>query len=340
VTTINVSIGTAAVLGLADVRMETAPTTAYLMLGGRCAMACRFCAQARSSHASELNLSRITWPQFEVGETVARLAEAVERGDVKRACLQVTVSTGYFQRTLDVVRAIRAVSDVPVDAAILPRSVSQVEQLLAAGVDHVGFGLDAACARVFHQVKDRNWNEALGLIETTAQQFPGRSAVHLIVGLGETEAEMVRLIQQLYDWDVVVGLFAFTPLLGTEMGDMAPPPLDTYRRVQAARHLIAHDLARVEQFTFEDGRLASFNVPHLRALLADGVAFQTSGCPDCNRPFYNERPGGVMYNYPRPLTPAEARRAIDEMGVSVQNSHRRGAGGVEVSGVSAGLDRH
>jgi len=313
VTAINVSIGTAAVLGLAEVRMEAAPTTAYLMLGGRCAMDCRFCAQARSSHAGELNLSRITWPQFDLGETVVRLAEAVERGDVKRACLQVTVSTGYFQRTLDVVRAIRAVSDVPVDAAILLRDVGQVEQLLAAGVDHVGFGLDAACARVFHQVKGRDWNEALALIEATAWQFPGRSAVHLIVGLGETEAEMVCLIQQMHDWSVVVGLFAFTPLRGTAMEDASPPPLDTYRRMQAARYLIVHDLARAEQFTFEKGRVSAFNVPRLRELLADGVAFQTSGCPDCNRPFYNERPGGVMYNYPRPLTPAEAKRALEEM---------------------------
>jgi biotin synthase-related radical SAM superfamily protein len=317
VTAVNVSIGTAAVLGLTDARMETAPTTAYLMLGGRCAMDCHFCAQARSSHASVLNLSRVTWPQFELRETVARLAEAVGRGDIRRTCLQVTVSAGYFQHTLDVVQAIRAESDVPVDAAILPHDVSQVEQLLAAGVDHIGFGLDAACARVFQQVKGRDWNEALALIEKTAQQFPGRSAVHLIVGLGETEEEMVRLIQQMHDWGVVVGLFAFTPLRGTAMGEAPPPPLDTYRRVQAARHLIVYNRARAEQFTFKDGRLITFKGPHFRALLADGVAFQTSGCPDCNRPFYNERPGGVMYNYPRPLTPPEAKQAIDEMGLPV-----------------------
>jgi biotin synthase-related radical SAM superfamily protein len=314
-TKINVSIGTAAVLGLADVRMETAPTTAYLMLGGRCVMDCRFCAQARSSQSSALNLSRVTWPRFELRETVACLAQAVERGEVRRACLQVTASAGYFQRTLDVVRAIRVVSDVPVDAAILPRNVSQVEQLLMAGVDHVGFGLDAACARVFQEAKGRDWDEALTLIKTTAQQFPGRSAVHLIVGLGETEEEMVPLIQQIYDWGVVVGLFAFTPVRGTAMGNASPPLLDTYRRVQVARYLIVHDLARAEHFTFKDGRLVAFDVSRLRELLSDGVAFQTSGCPDCNRPFYNERPGGIMYNYPRPLTPPEATQAIDEMGL-------------------------
>ena len=27
-------------------------------------------------------------------------------------------------------------------------------------------------------------------------------------------------------------------------------------------------------------------------------AVLTSGCPGCNRPFYNERPRGPIYNYP------------------------------------------
>ena len=49
--------------------------------------------------------------------------------------------------------------------------------------------------------------------------------------------------------------------------------------------------------------------------LADGDAFRTPGCPDCNRPFYNEHPGGPMYNYPRPLTLAETCQAISEVAV-------------------------
>ncbi len=39
-TSIRVSIGTAGVLGLAQVPMVVAPTTAYLMLGERCVMNC------------------------------------------------------------------------------------------------------------------------------------------------------------------------------------------------------------------------------------------------------------------------------------------------------------
>ena len=147
-------------------------------------------------------------------------------------------------------------------------------------------------------------------------------AVHLIVGLGETEREMTEIIQRVHDLAVIVGLFAFTPVRGTAMQDQPPPPLDTYRRMQVARHLISHGLAALRDFSFcAEGRSVSFGQPDLAKILADGVAFQTSGCPDCNRPFYNERPGGPLYNYPRPLTPAEALRAITEL-ASVGNSGR------------------
>jgi biotin synthase-related radical SAM superfamily protein len=323
---INVSIGTAAVLGLADVKMDAAPTTAYLMLGGRCRMACAFCAQARTSHASALNpstssgqrLSRVTWPPFDEGEVLNRLAEAAIQGDFRRVCLQVTVGQDYFRRTLELAEAVRGVCDLPVDAAILPRNVDQVEALLAAGVEHIGFGLDAACERVFREVKRSDWRRGIKLVEEAACRFPGHVAVHLIVGLGETEREMAEMIQQMHDLGAIVGLFAFTPVRGTAMQDHPPPPLDTYRRMQVARYLISHDLATLGDFSFSaEGRLISFGRPDLARILADGVAFQTSGCPDCNRPFYNERPGGPLYNYPRPLKAAEASRAVTELTVEI-----------------------
>jgi len=311
---VNVSMGTAGVLGLADVAMDAAPTTAYLMLGGRCAMDCAFCAQARSSQANALKLSRITWPEFDQSRTLTLLAKAVERGDIRRCCLQVTVTEGYFQRTLEVIRAVRRTCDVPVDAAILPRDMAQVEELLAVGVDHIGFGLDAACERVFRRVKGGSWARILSLIEEAARRFPGHGAVHLMVGLGETEREMAEVIQRMHDLGLIVGLFAFTPVRGTRMEGVPPPPISTYRRMQVAQYLITNNLARIENFTFSaTGQLLSFNLPHLPEILADGVAFQTSGCPDCNRPFYNERPGGTMYNYPRPLRAEEVESAFSNI---------------------------
>jgi biotin synthase len=315
-TSVNVSIGTAAVLGLARVPMAVPPTTAYLMLGGRCLMNCAFCAQARDSQADPQYLSRVTWPEYALVDLLPRLAEAAARGTLRRACLQVTVTAHAFEQALAVVRALRGARGgppLPVDVAFLPHDLDQVRQMIEAGVDHLGFGLDAACERVFRQVKGGSWSRSLALIEETARSFPGHAALHLIVGLGETEREMVERIQWAHDLGVTAGLFAFTPIRGTHLADLSPPPLDAYRRMQAARWLIVHGQVRAEALSFDEkGRLA--HPASLAASLpAGGTPFETSGCPDCNRPFYNEQPGGVMYNYPRPLTAEEAQRAVEEM---------------------------
>jgi lipoyl synthase len=90
--------------------------------------------------------------------------------------------------------------------------------------------------------------------------------------------------------------------------------LAAYRRLQVARDLICVRHLRMDRFVFSaTGQLLDYGVGDLEMTLADGTAFRTSGCPDCNRPYYNERPGGVMYNYPRPLTQEEARQAITEL---------------------------
>jgi biotin synthase len=157
-----------------------------------------------------------------------------------------------------------------------------------------------------------------------ARRFSGRASVHLIVGLGESEREMVERIAWAHDRGLGIGLFAFTPVRGTALAERAPPSLAVYRRMQAARWLIVRGGARLEAFRFDEGgALVGICLPDasdLASLLAGGEAFRTSGCPDCNRPFYNERPGGPQYNYARPLTSVEARRALEEMGLALQGT--------------------
>ncbi len=307
---VGISIGTAGVLGLAQVRLDAPPTTAYLMIGGRCTMACAFCAQARDSRASALQLSRVSWPPFPLVEVLRRLRQAAGEGALRRVCIQVTAGRGYYPRALALLRALRAEVPLPVDVAIIPRDIGQVQELLEAGADHIGFGLDAATPDLFRRVKGRSWEPVARVLEKAARAFPGRIAAHLIVGLGETEQEMATALQWLHDLGVTVGLFAFTPVPGTGLEDRAPPSLPAYRRVQVAHYLIARGIARAEALAFDaQGRLTAFGGLDPRAHIPEGVCFRTSGCPDCNRPYYNERPGAVPYNYPRPLTPAEEEEA-------------------------------
>jgi len=310
---IRVSSGTASVLGLQDTLNQVAPTTAYLMVGGRCQRDCAFCAQARSSRARADALSRVTWPEFDEEETIKRIRRAFAAGKIERCCLQVTVHEGYLQRTKEVVMGLG--DGVPLCASVVATNIEQIGELLEAGLERVGLSLDAANERVYRQVKGGDWSRMLSLIEEAAASFPGRISTHLIVGMGETEREMAQMIQRMQDWGVTVGLFAFTPIRGTAMEDRLPPPIGSYRRVQIAHYLIRHRLSSVERFSFSpEGRITDFGLDRERLgrILTDGRAFQTSGCPGCNRPYYNERPGGTIYNYPRPLTPDEAREAIRE----------------------------
>jgi biotin synthase-related radical SAM superfamily protein len=312
-----VSSGSAAVLGLCVMRMDAAPTTAYLMLGERCVRDCAFCTQARSSRASAAALSRVLWPEYSAEHVAQAIAAAHARGEIARACFQVTVGPQHLQRTRQAVALLASHSSVPICASVLPRSVEDVELLLSAGAERITIALDAACERVYRLIKSGSWSQAMALLESSARLYPGRLGTHLIVGLGETEREMADCMQQMVDLKVHVALFAFTPVPGTAMADRQPPPLAQYRRMQVARWLIVRRRQRAERFRYvgDEGQLVDYGLSQddLRNLLRTGEAFQTSGCPGCNRPYYNERPGGILYNYPRPLTAAEAKKEIETL---------------------------
>ncbi|MDI7274435.1 MAG: radical SAM protein [Anaerolineae bacterium] len=309
---VRASSGTAVVLGLATGRLEVAPTTAYLMVGERCSLDCAFCAQARSSASEAGRLSRVTWPRYPLAEVVPRLASAFGTGAIVRCCLQVTAGPGSAARTRAVVRAITAAVPVPLCVCTRAGRLGDIAALLELGVERVTVALDAANEQVYNRVKGRGWQRTLDLLRGAAAAYPGHVGTHVMVGLGESEADVATLLQQLHDSGVMVALFAFTPVSGTALAALPPPPEASYRRCQVARHLIVNGIARAEQFRYSaPGEIISYGLAatRLEALLRTGDPFRTSGCPGCNRPFYNERPGGPLYNYPRPLRPGEAAAA-------------------------------
>jgi len=146
------------------------------------------------------------------------------------------------------------------------------------------------------------------LAEALAVFGKGNVSTHVIVGLGETEQEALQIIQRSVDLGVLPALFAFTPVHGTALEKNSPPPLEAYRRVQLARFLMVKGSVRTECMCFDkNGRIASFGLARkeLEDVILSGEPFLTSGCPGCNRPFYNEKPSGPIYNYPRKLTNEE-----------------------------------
>jgi len=310
------SAGTACVVGKKQLKTDVLPTTAYIMLGGKCQNSCRFCAQSRGSSARTDMLSRVTWPEFQRQEAVQAVGAAFQAGQIKRACLQVVKSSQSWQTSITALVALSQESSVPVCISADIETVAQAQELLDRGADRISLALDAATPELYHEVKGGQWVKRWELLKSCAHELTGRVSTHLIVGLGETEEEMITTIANCQDNGIQVGLFAFTPIRGTAWGDKLPPVIGQYRRIQIAHFLLKQGYSR-DIFHYQDGNLTRISLSRAEMVtgLADGKAFETSGCTDCNRPYYNERPGGVMYNYPRPLTPVEVKQALLESGL-------------------------
>jgi len=315
---LRVSLGSAVVLGLVQGRLDAEPTTVYLLTyrQGKCFANCGFCPQARGSGGRGDMLSRVTWPPFPTLWVIARIGEAFKEGRIRRVCIQALNYPTVFEDLLSLVGRIRSQgSDVPISVCCQPVDQVRMEKLREAGINRIGIPLDAATEGIFDRVKGRSaggpyvWGDQLRVLRDAVQVF-GRGSVttHLIVGLGESEKEMVQRIQWCVDAGIYPGLFSFTPIRGTALEGLPQPPLSQYRRIQMARHLIVHKRARYENMKFdEENRLVDFGVSEgeLKKIIRTGAPFLTSGCPGCNRPYYNERPGGPLYNFPRQPLPAE-----------------------------------
>jgi biotin synthase-related radical SAM superfamily protein len=325
--TIRVSIGSAIVLELLKGKLDTEPTTAYLMTyrKGKCSANCGFCPQARESYGRADMLSRVSWPVFPTESVINGIEKIVGEGRVKRVCLQALNYQEVFKHLIGVVDAIHRRANVPISVSCQPLNSDNIRLLAEAGVERIGIPLDAATEELFDKVKGSSaggpysWKKQFELLDQAVKIF-GRGGVstHLIVGLGETEREMVKLVQRCVDMGVLPALFAFTPISGTALERSPQPPVREYRRIQIARHLIVHGMRRCESMRFDgEGCLSDFGVDMqtLFKVIRTGEPFLTSGCPDCNRPYYNEKPSGPMYNYPRGLTGEEFSLVLHELGM-------------------------
>ena len=314
------------VLGLLDGRLDARPTTAYLMTyrAGKCTANCGFCPQARASKSSAEMLSRVSWPTFPTQNALTALDASVKLGKIKRVCIQALNYPEVFAHLEPLVKQIKSCSSVPVSVSCQPLDKVNIKLLANAGVDRLGIALDAATEALFNKVKGKDascsysWEcQFRQLNEAIAVFGIGNVSTHVIVGLGETEQQAAEIIQRCVDMTVLPALFAFTPVRGTALETQTPPPLESYRRVQLARYLIVNKKARFEGMHFDaDGKIAGFGVDKeaLEQVIAGGLPFRTSGCPDCNRPFYNEKPSGPLYNYPRKPSDEEIQEIKRQLG--------------------------
>jgi biotin synthase-related radical SAM superfamily protein len=327
---VRVSVAAAITLGLRPGRMFRNATCDCVNLlenyPAGCYANCTYCglARERPGVAQDNTFIRVGWPVFPT-DLVAR-AVATHADRVGRVCVAMVQDRRAYADLLEITRRIRAASDVPISALVTATLLDEerLRRIRDAGADIVGIGLDAASEAVFVRTRGRgargphSWTQHWAIARAARRIFgPFKVNCHVIVGLGESDRDLIELFYQLKREQIAAYLFSFNPEPGTAMADTPRAPLIRWRRIQLTKWLIErHDLPP-EAIEFDaTGSLARVRAPRalIEACLAEGTAFMTNGCPDrtgqlaCNRPFGSYRPGEAFRDYP--FVPTEEDRAV------------------------------
>ena len=316
---VRVSIGSQAVLGITRIKMLAVPKTIYLLQYSRegCMGGCIFCPQSRRYSGGSDYVSRINWPPVDLETIKSALRDKQER--YLRVCVQSVIKPYWLDEYMELIEAVRSSTEKPISAATNIIGYRGLVMLKRKGVERIGVGLDAVSEKIFRQIgKPGSWNTYWRFIEAAVKIF-GRDhvTVHIILGLGEKEEETIKTLIRIYGIGARIALFAYTPAPGTARIGMRPR-IEYYRRIQVLNHLLMKGWSPSELFV--ENRIK----PGIaRMIRGDPYRFLeavlTSGCPGCNRPFYNETPSGPIYNYPshelllqdKDRVAAEIRRAFE-----------------------------
>lgn len=298
---IRVSLGSAILLGLKKGKISAIQTTIYLLMDGKCISNCAFCSQAREASSNRDRLARVTWPKFELNDVL----DALKKNNFQRICIQTLNYPKMETDLFNITRFIKNNTEIPISVATHPLEKNDLNQLKEFGISRIGISLDGSSEQVFENIKGKktkspySWRKHLNGIDTALEIFgKGNVTTHLIVGMGETDEELLQVIQKFHDKGVYCSLFAFTPLKGTKLEKEEKPSIERYRVIQLARYLIIHNNIIFNDLNFDiNGKL--LKIPTNIDLISQ--MFQTSGCPGCNRPYYNENVRGQIYNYPDKL---------------------------------------
>jgi biotin synthase len=233
---------------------------------------------------------------------------------IKRICFQIVNSPCFLDELIFYISNLHGYFeenhlDLPISISVRLTNIKELQMVFDAGVERVGLPLDVASEDNFAELRGGNYKNSMNFILNASKRFPGRVTTHLIVGLKETDKELYNLMKTFFENGITIALFSFTPIKGTRLETLKPPSLTRYRRIQFLRYLLLKKACFEPEFD-ENGTLVVIAPSKeekatgegfynsILEVLRDPAIFMTSGCSDCNRPYYNESPAGPIFNYP------------------------------------------
>ena len=325
---VQLSTAAAITLGIMSGRMYGCECTRCLNLlltyPEGCRANCAYCGLARHREAdrdyADRNFIRVDWPAVPMRDIVDIVAEDPDASPFHRMCISMITHPRSEDDTFTVLRQWTDRIDpdaIPVSILSNPTTMTRedVQKTRDLGADIFTVALDAATPEIFDRTRGKGvqsphkWSKYWEILEDARDIFgPQKFGAHIIVGMGETEYEVLELVQRLVDIGGHSHMFCFFPEDGSLMDHLPATPRDQWRRVQLARYLIDYRGVRLEHMRFDDlGRVQDFGIPkgELDEVIEAGIAFRTSGCPGkfqedisaCDRP-YGDSPPSDIASYP------------------------------------------
>lgn len=299
-----------------------------------CRANCAYCGLARHREAerdyADRNFIRVDWPAVPMREIAERVGQDPAQSPFHRMCISMITHPRSDEDTVSVLKTWTDHVDpdaIPISILSNPTTMARqdVVRLRDMGADIFTVAIDAATPEIFDRTRGKgvqsphSWAKYWEILMDAREVFgPQKFGAHIIVGMGETEHDILTLVQQLVDLGGHSHMFCFYPEKGSLMDHLPATPRDQWRRVQLARYLIDYAGVRVEQMAFdESGRVIDFGLPRaeIDAIIDGGIAFRTSGCPGkfapdisaCDRP-YGDSPPSDIASYPFQPAGADLRR--------------------------------
>ena len=300
-----------------------------------CRSDCSYCGLARTRPGAyeDKSFIRVEWPLVETDELVDRMARHEQT--LMRLCISMVTHPFAYRDTCDITERIRSKVRTPLSILVAPPTLnrSRLERFKELGVDMIGFGIDAVTEDLFRRHRTDvpaggaglRWDQYWDIVGHARDVFgPWKVNCHTLVGLGETDRDMIDIFLRLREQEIWAYLFCFNPEPASRLADHPKSPLRRWRRIQLAKHLIETEGWDADQFDFDaDDNLATIRGHDdvvLRAI-DSGVPFMTNGCPGekgepgCTRPYGSYRPSEPFRDFPFVPEPDDTLQIRADLGL-------------------------
>ncbi|MBS1975880.1 MAG: radical SAM protein [Bacteroidetes bacterium] len=285
-----------------------------------CLSDCSYCGLARTRPGAyeEKSFIRVEWPLVETDRLIGRMKTHEDK--LTRLCISMVTHGSAYRDTLEITKKLTSTLRTPLSILVAPPTLNteKLQQFKDNGVDMIGVGLDAITEETFRQHRTNvpngslRWDNYWNIINESRRIFgPWKVNIHTVVGLGETDKDLIDMFVYLKEHQILPYLFSFNPEPDSRMAFSEKASITRWRRIQLVKHLIEKYEFPADAVSYDDqGMIRKMEIrgQSIAKAIEDldaGIPFMTNGCPSeggeeagCSRPYGSYRPSESFRDFP------------------------------------------